>query len=121
MGLIRKTSSELEMQMFSLMLCHHCHQGQGSGIALNHASPALEQIYLQTPCSCIISISAYALEACLHPVWLHCILKPYLCSNVQVQGAVMVEDTSLCFNALKGLPGRSPWHDMALEPHVCLE
>ena len=32
-------------------------------------------------------------------------LSSYNMSCLQIDGAVMVEDTSLCFNAYKGLPG----------------
>lgn len=31
-----------------------------------------------------------------------------------VQGPVVVEDTSLCFNSLQGLPGRRNWRDKRL-------
>ena len=37
-----------------------------------------------------------AKEVCLWPVW---------CSVLQIDGPTMVEDTSLCFDALGGLPG----------------
>lgn len=32
-------------------------------------------------------------------------MNTWLITNVQVKGPVLVEDTALCYNALKGLPG----------------